>query len=531
MGRKKFHIMVLTALALLLAAPPATAFYNILGNGSFETATVDPGAGELLLPTGSTALAPWTVVLEVLYVGGFWQASQGVPGGRSLGLNDGSILQIFTPSLGKMYQVSFDLAGDPTLPPALKAMAITAPSGTYQSQRGVFLFDTTAQTTANMGWATKQWNFWGAQDNIPREFLQFTSYYLTGGGPALDNVVLVPVSTILQNGSFEATSLIGMDPFYALPLPSGSTSIFGWTVGGLGIQLMHDPSVWQASQGSFSLNLNSTSGAGSISQTFTTIPGDLYRVSFDLAGDPGGGLPVKTLRVSAAYLIRDFTFDTTGKTTTNMGWTGQTLTFTAQAATTTLVFQSQDNGANGPALDNVKVVHPANLVLNGSFEQGPAPGSSIQLSPGDDSINGWTVADNGIGYIGGLWQASQGGRSLDMNGVADHGSIEQTFLTTPGVSYKVTFDMAGYPNPSSPLKTLRVVAAGRFKDFTFDTTGKSVGNMGWTTKNFTFTAQWETTTLLFLSLTPGSNTGPALDNVVVTQVSSLPGPYLLLLLD
>ncbi len=123
--------------------------------------------------------------------------------------------------------------------------------------------------------------------------------------------------------------------------------------------------------------MNSTSGPGSISQTFTTIPGDLYRVSFDLAGDPGGGLPVKTLRVSAAGQSQDFTFDTTGKTTTNMGWVAQNWTFTATAATTTLVFQSLDNGANGPALDNVKVMHPANLVLNGSFEDGPVDPGTI----------------------------------------------------------------------------------------------------------------------------------------------------------
>ncbi len=87
-----------------------------------------------------------------------------------------------------------------------------------------------------------------------------------------------------------------------------------------------------------------------------------------------------------------------------------------------------------------------------------------------------------------------------MNAVAA-GSIEQTFLTTPGATYNVAFDLAGNPGQGAlPLvKTLRVSAAGRFQDFTFDTTGKTPANMGWTTKHFTFKAKWETTTLLFES--------------------------------
>ncbi len=39
-----------------------------------------------------------------------------------------------------------------------------------------------------------------------QEFLQFSSNNLSPeGGPALDNVVLAPVSAILQNGSFETS--------------------------------------------------------------------------------------------------------------------------------------------------------------------------------------------------------------------------------------------------------------------------------------------------------------------------------------
>ena len=45
--RKSYFVAVFLFIALLLAAPPAPAGYNLLGNGSFETATVDPGRGNL----------------------------------------------------------------------------------------------------------------------------------------------------------------------------------------------------------------------------------------------------------------------------------------------------------------------------------------------------------------------------------------------------------------------------------------------------------------------------------------------------
>ncbi len=50
---------------------------------------------------------------NILYVGGFWQASDG---SRSLSLTSGGAIgQTVTGSQGVMYQFAFDLAGDPTL--------------------------------------------------------------------------------------------------------------------------------------------------------------------------------------------------------------------------------------------------------------------------------------------------------------------------------------------------------------------------------------------------------------------------------
>ena len=533
MGRKSFHIVVLAALVvLLLAVQPAPAGYNMLQNGSFETATVDPGGGELILPVGSTAIAPWVRQARGLLCRWFLA---GLPGGSQYRPEKWwHFPELYTCS-GKHVSSFLRPGWRPDAPSRHKISDNISPTGVDFSQTKGFSFDATGRTVTNMGWTTTQWNLWGSLPLRSPRLLGFGSGNTdpSQGGPALDNVVLVPVSAILQNGSFE-TADPSLSSVLAITVPNGSTAIYGWMVGGLGIQLINTANVWDASQGgAYSLNLNSPSGPGSISQTFTTIPGDLYQVSFDMAGDPGGGPAMKTLRVTAAGQSQDFTFDTTGKSTRNMGWVTQNWTFRANATRTTLAFQSLDNGANGPALDNVRVVHPANLVLNGSFEDGPRRAGQftfLSLAYGDSSIIGWTVAGNGIDYIEGLWTSSNGGFSLDLNAL-DAGSIEQTFLTTPGATYNVSFDLAGNLLGPPAVKTLRVSAAGQSQVFTFDTTGKSPTNLGWTTQHFAFTAKWETTTLLFESLTTGTDAGPALDNVRVTGVPPLQGPYLLLLLD
>jgi len=185
----------------------------------------------------------------------------------------------------------------------------------------------------------------------------------------------------------------------------------------------------------------------------------------------------------------------------------------------------------------------ANLLVNGSFETGPFAGSFVNLAGGTTSITGWVVTGEGIDYIGTLWVAADGTHSLDLDGsVAStttppfvHGGIAQTFATTPGTNYLVTFNLAGNPFGAPTIKPLGIFAAAQQANFTFDVTGKSAGNMGWLPESWTFTANSASTTLEFRSLTvsPFTGFGPALDNVSVTEITatpSVPEPGSLLLL-
>ena len=152
-------------------------------------------------------------------------------------------------------------------------------------------------------------------------------------------------------------------------------------------------------------------------------------------------------------------------------------------------------------------------ITNGSFESGPSTQDIfLKLFAGDTSITDWTVGGEGIDYKFTYWQASDGGRSIDLNHL-NTGSIETTLTTTPGTLYTIRFDMAGNPDGAPTTKTMRVTATGGLpRNYSFDTSGTSRSSMGWTTQSYSFTASSSSTVLKFTSTTAGPY-GPAIDNV------------------
>ena len=130
----------------------------------------------------------------------------------------------------------------------------------------------------------------------------------------------------INNGSFE----LGQDPAAGnIFLTAGSTAITDWFI--------------------------NTGTIDYIGGTWVAIVGETYTVSFDLAGNPLAGPNIKSMTVSAAGDSEDFTFDTTGQSTLNMGWETNTWMFTAINSTTTLSFASNNDGIAGPALDHVSL--------------------------------------------------------------------------------------------------------------------------------------------------------------------------------
>ncbi len=173
-----------------------------------------------------------------------------------------------------------------------------------------------------------------------------------------------------------------------------------------------------------------------------------------------------------------------------------------------------------------------NLLINGSFEAGTSPGLFIDLPGGSTAITGWTVGDFHIDYVSSAtWNASDGVRSVDLDGSVNvqprNGSIAQSFATTAGKQYVVTFDMSANPNGLPLVKEVEVSAAGTTQVFAFN-----IGSvipfvpplvLTYQHKSFTFTATAASTTLKFKSLTPLSGSpsgyGNVIDNVVVEAVN------------
>jgi hypothetical protein len=94
----------------------------------------------------------------------------------------------------------------------------------------------------------------------------------------------------------------------------------------------------------------------------------------------------------------------------------------------------------------------------------------------------------------------------------------------------VTFFMAGNPLNAPTIKPMRVSADGQSAEFTFDVSGKTQANMGWTQKTWTFVADDQSAALTFQSLTQERGLlegwGPALDDVSVVEVggTTIPEP-------
>ncbi|MBL8699595.1 MAG: choice-of-anchor C family protein [Alphaproteobacteria bacterium] len=191
-------------------------------------------------------------------------------------------------------------------------------------------------------------------------------------------------ANMITNGSFESGSpQPGVGSFATIG--TGGTALSGWSVAAGNIDWIN--AFWQASDGTHSVDLNGNA-PGTISQSFATAVGSLYRLTFDLSGNPDGFDGIKQVLVSAGDTSSTFDFDTTATSRSAMGWVGEQLIFMATSALTTLTFESLSGGPNccyGPAIDNV-VVELAGP--GGAVDPVPAP-ATLPLIAGAIAGLGW----------------------------------------------------------------------------------------------------------------------------------------------
>lgn len=157
---------------------------------------------------------------------------------------------------------------------------------------------------------------------------------------------------LLKNGSFEEGRKIA-DYFSLGP---GDTYVTDWVATRGSIDIVDR--YWKAAHGNRSIDLHGSPGFGGIQQTFKTVPGKKYTVSFSLAVNPDCSFPKKKMGVSAAKQSQEFTIDGTGNSRANPGWERKSWRFTAADKETTLELYTLMNNddACGPIIDDVSVV-------------------------------------------------------------------------------------------------------------------------------------------------------------------------------
>ncbi len=160
-----------------------------------------------------------------------------------------------------------------------------------------------------------------------------------------------------------------------------------------------------------------------------------------------------------------------------------------------------------------------NLLVNGSFEDViHRKGELEEVKAGSTDIKGWKVINSVLIITG--WEHVDGKQCLLLHGPDKRGGVEQTFKTTKGQRYRVSFSLSANPNngrwpPELAATAIEVRAAGQTKQFAFDTTGKMPDCMGWVTREWEFGATDDHTTLAFSVAEAKQNFwhGPMLDNV------------------
>jgi choice-of-anchor C domain-containing protein len=168
---------------------------------------------------------------------------------------------------------------------------------------------------------------------------------------------------------------------------------------------------------------------------------------------------------------------------------------------------------------------PSNLIVNGSFEAGPAMESSfLPLDEDSVEIRGWVITRGQIDLLqesDGGQRAAEGKRCLDLHGSPGFGGLKQPFVTRAGQRYRITFSMSGSPGLGYEIVQMFVQVAGKKEMFACSMAGRTLEDLKWETKTCEFTAVDTITVLEFhTAMAPSSNPfgGVYLDNVEVVAV-------------
>ena len=167
--------------------------------------------------------------------------------------------------------------------------------------------------------------------------------------------------------------------------------IGSWTVVSGDVDLRGE--LWERGpDGGYALDLNGRT-PGVIEQQIVTQPGAPYTLHFALAGNFRGHDTIAALGVSVADQTTEFTLEKQSDwSEANLQWEQHSIQFTATDSTTTIRFESHDDGDFGPVVTDIAVYDELEFTLSApSGEDGPYP-----FAIGAD--NTLVVTDAGLDY-------------------------------------------------------------------------------------------------------------------------------------
>ncbi len=199
---------------------------------------------------------------------------------------------------------------------------------------------------------------------------------------------------LITNGSFEnAPSPNVVNPGQSwITLAAGSGALAGWTIDSGTIDVHGPGAAWPFSDGVRNVDVSGT-GAGSLSQTFATVPGEAYSVLFDLSANNYCGSAVKQLQVTAPGTVETFSVDVTGIPAGQVPFKTKSFVFAATGASSTLKFNSLENSSCGPLVDKVGVYVLEDQAISIKSGSGSlfGPDSSVRMLVGP-AETGFNVA-------------------------------------------------------------------------------------------------------------------------------------------